>query len=139
MNEKKCKDCGIIKPLTEFYKCSHGPVAYYQSYCKVCDKKRSHNSYVKNIEVNRLKRAKWQIENMALHTRHVKAYDSRHPERKAAHIKARLISMPERCEQCGHVSKIYKHHPDYKKPEDVKFLCINCHKKEHNRLVEVTL
>ena len=139
MNDKKCKDCGDIKPLTEFYKCiQNNSYYFYQSYCKVCDKKRSHNNYVKNIEVNRLKRTKWQTENMEAHTEHVRVYDARYPEKKEARIKARAIPTPERCEQCGDVSKICRHHPDYQKPKDVKFLCIDCHKKEHNRLVEVS-
>ena len=139
MNDKKCKDCGDIKPLTEFYKCiQNNSYYFYQSYCKDCDKKRSRAWYINNLKEGRIIRAEWQENNKALHMEHVKAYEARHPERKAAWIKARPIPMPERCEQCGDVSKICRHHPDYQKPKDVKFLCMDCHKKEHNRLVEVS-
>lgn len=137
MTEKKCKDCQKTKPISEFYKClQNGTYVFYQSYCKTCEKKRSRANYFKNIESNRRKRAEWQTAHMAEHTQHVQTYDSKHPEKKLAHVTARDIPTPDNCEECGSESKIYKHHPDYSYPEFVKFLCLDCHKKEHNRLYE---
>lgn len=135
MTEKKCKDCQKIKLLsTEFYKCLQNKTyIFYPPYCKECDKKRSRIRYQKNIAVNRLKRSEWQIKNMALHTKHVKAYERNHPERKKAWVAVRTIPMPDKCDKCGSRGQICKHHPDYSKPKDVKFLCLDCHKKEHRR------
>lgn len=136
MTEKKCKDCQKTKPISEFYKClQNGTYVFYQSYCKECEKARKKIWYRGNLKEHRHKRAEWQTKNMALHTKHVEAYEARHPERKDARIKARPIPMPDKCDKCGSRGQICKHHPDYSKPKDVKFLCLDCHKKEHNRTI----
>ena len=138
MNDKKCKDCGKVKSLTEFYKCvQNNSYYFYQSYCKDCDKKRSRAWYKNHLEEGRRKRAEWQINNMETHIRNIKAYKDRHPEKIHAHILARKIKHLTFCEKCGAGGKIYKHHPDYSKPKIIKSLCLDCHKKEHNRLVEI--
>jgi len=43
-----------------------------------------------------------------------------------------LIKQP--CEECGQVSSVDGHHPDYEKPLDVIWLCKVHHAREHARL-----
>jgi hypothetical protein len=45
-------------------------------------------------------------------------------------IRAGKLTPPLRCEQCG-LGKPEAHHEDYSKTLDVKWLCRQCHKGEH--------
>lgn len=42
-----------------------------------------------------------------------------------------LIKKPDNCEECGENVFLTSHHPDYKKPRDVEWLCRPCHKERH--------
>lgn len=49
-------------------------------------------------------------------------------------IKRGDLVRPEVCEQCGkpgNGAKINAHHDDYEKPLDVRWLCVQCHKRHH--------
>lgn len=37
---------------------------------------------------------------------------------------------PKPCARCGNPGK-HRHHPNYEKPEEIEWLCVSCHKKEH--------
>jgi len=41
------------------------------------------------------------------------------------------ITPPERCEDCGRITKLHAHHKDYSKPLDVEWYCRPCHRKIH--------
>jgi endogenous inhibitor of DNA gyrase (YacG/DUF329 family) len=58
-----------------------------------------------------------------------KYYDD--PRRVMARIKAQREIPIERCESCGSDQNIDRHHDDYSKPLDVRFLCRPCHTREH--------
>ena len=45
-----------------------------------------------------------------------------------------LLKKPKTCSLCGDSGKIHGHHPDYKKPLDVVWLCATCHMREHARI-----
>ena len=63
-----------------------------------------------------------------------KIYRKANPEKVKAHIKAlKLIPIPSGtlCEICQEALAVDRHHEDYNKPLDVKFLCRNCHSGLH--------
>lgn len=44
---------------------------------------------------------------------------------------ARGKLVPQPCERCGSEKHVEKHHEDYARPLDVRWLCRGCHKAEH--------
>lgn len=48
-------------------------------------------------------------------------------------ILGRMYPIPQPCVKCGAPGK-HKHHPDYKKPFEIEWLCIPCHHKECPRI-----
>lgn len=46
------------------------------------------------------------------------------------------LKKPARCNECGASGKIYGHHPNYKRPLFVEWLCSLCHGKKHRILKE---
>lgn len=44
LTAKKCKTCGLVKPVTEFYKCANTKDGYY-SECMVCKSEKSKQQY----------------------------------------------------------------------------------------------
>lgn len=71
-------------------------------------------------------------------------WDQSNPEKKRAHaavaaaVKRGALSRPSCCEQCGLGSpRIEGHHPDYSKPLEVVWLCLDCHGKTRRKYAEV--
>lgn len=58
-------------------------------------------------------------------------YEKRHPEKFAAQKAARIIPMKP-CEKCGTTIKVHRHHDDYSKPLEVRFLCPFHHREYHD-------
>lgn len=52
--------------------------------------------------------------------------------RKANHAQAYGVLEPQPCQRCGYL-RAQKHHPDYKQPLSVEWLCTWCHSLEHAR------
>lgn len=53
-----------------------------------------------------------------------------------AHKKFDLDTIP--CEDCRKIGlDLHGHHPDYRKPDEVIWLCFECHIKEHERIEEI--
>lgn len=74
------------------------------------------------------------------HKRSNAATTAKHPDRAFARYEAYkaiqrgdLVRQP--CEVCG-IGSTQAHHPDYSKPLDVNWLCVNHHRLEHLRLKE---
>lgn len=56
----------------------------------------------------------------------------------AAAIKAGRLIKPDACQDCGRTDRrIEVHHPDYRKPLEVMWLCRWCHWNEHRRIAEL--
>jgi hypothetical protein len=52
---------------------------------------------------------------------------------KAWHVAARYDLKPEKCEKCGELTPyLKKHHPDYRQPTHVVYLCQTCHMRLHH-------
>lgn len=145
---KTCKDCGIEKPLTEYYvhklmfdghlnKCkscvrlrvlknTKKNSEYYKQY----DKKRA--MLPKRVEA-REKYAKTEKGKEAV-KRARKKYMELNPLRRSAHIAVgnavrdgKLKKLP--CFICGEIAEA--HHPDYGRPLDVMWLCKKHHQETH--------
>ena len=46
----------------------------------------------------------------------------------------RRYNRPRACEQCSCIVSIHGHHPDYRQPTQVIWLCAHCHSAEHERI-----
>lgn len=55
-------------------------------------------------------------------------YQLKYPERYQARRKARKLPM-QPCEKCGSTTKVHRHHDDYSKPLEVRWLCHEHHKQ----------
>jgi hypothetical protein len=155
---KCCKDCGVQKPLSDFYAApsmSDGHAAA----CKDC--------YKKAVKANRAaKLEKYQAydrartddpDRVALRAR-IKAERAADPARAAVDTqqkydwaarnreKRRAQNMasnairdgklvaPAACERCGKIGQLHAHHEDYSKPLEVTWLCPPCHGARHREL-----
>jgi len=47
-------------------------------------------------------------------------------------VRRGLLVRPTECEQCHKICRPDAHHEDYKKPDQVEWLCRSCHMKRHN-------
>jgi transposase len=67
-----------------------------------------------------------------------KKYSKENPEKIKAHNLAKYyINIPKNqlCEICNKNKAKEKHHEDYSKPLEIKFLCVSCHQKLHRELL----
>jgi hypothetical protein len=147
---KTCRECGIKKPLSEYY--AHSEMADgYLNKCKICVKIR----VSKHREIN-LDRIKEYDRKRGMNPERVKArkeyqktdagkiakkralnsYKIKHSERHYARNAinnalrdGRIEKMP--CLICGD-EKVEGHHPDYSRPLDVVWLCNKHHRETHN-------
>jgi hypothetical protein len=87
---------------------------YKQYICRSCNAKK------KRIEIQR---------NGAAQRRADKASRAKYPEKLKARILARKHIPLQPCEMCG--EKGQRHHEDYSKPLEVRFLCAFHHKQLH--------
>ena len=46
-------------------------------------------------------------------------------------VRSGRLVKPKKCSKCGRATRLSGHHPDYKKPLEVVWLCSSCHKLEH--------
>lgn len=145
---KTCKQCGIEKPMTEYYQ-HKGMADGHLNKCKSCVRSRVANYSEKNIEKikhydkirsklphrvqARKEYAKTENGKLAIKKAH-QNYLKNFPLRKAAHIitnnalrDGKLLKLP--CLICGGESEA--HHPDYSRPLDVVWLCSLHHKQAH--------
>lgn len=151
---KTCIHCHTTKPTVEFY--SHPAMSDGRlNACKECVKRDVRLNREAKLEYyqaydrergalperkERVKRyARTSAGRRAHHLASV-AYQVCHPQKvKAVHAAnnavrdGKLVRQP--CEKCGAV-KAQKHHDDYSKPLEVRWLCTPCHAAHHKALRE---
>jgi hypothetical protein len=81
-----------------------------------------------------LKKAKdWMKENRLRGNKWRAIYRQKYPEKNSAHskvgyaLKTGVLIRPDHCSKCGLICKPEAHHPDYKKPLEVVWVCKPCH------------
>ena len=142
---KKCRQCGIPKPLLDFY--THSAMADgHLNKCKECVKARTKMYADANPDKVRLlgreKRRRPKYKEID------KLWHQQHPEQRRSHrlkweaqnrdkrkaeqavsnaIRDGKLLRSSQCSQCGATGDIEAHHPDYDKPLDVVWLCTACH------------
>lgn len=135
-----CKDCGIEKPISEFY--IHGAMKDgYLNSCKECVKHRVSDHYYKNVDVMREKeRLRYQKRKNNLEfKKRILLYQRkwRTPgKNKARNTTTRKLKKfkPSGCSICGKETKLlHAHHKDYSKPDQVVWCCPACHAWVHSK------
>lgn len=122
---KKCKDCGKNKKESDYYG--------IQNECKECTKKRVRINYRKNIEhytaYEKERFQKPERKHKAL--QYQKNRRAKYPGKNKARQKinnalrdGKIKRQP--CEICNN-PKSEAHHPDYRKPLSVQWLCRKHH------------
>jgi hypothetical protein len=144
-HSKKCFKCGINKRIGMFY--SHSEMGDgHLNKCKMCTKKDSKKRYHDPRFKEKIKA--YDKERNKTKTRR----EGRHESRRRRRIRypgkykanqmvgnairdGRLKRMP--CIVCGDVNS-QAHHPDYRKPLFIKWLCFRHHRMEHGQLIQPT-
>ena len=50
-----------------------------------------------------------------------------------------IFGAGKACEGCGYALPVAAHHPDYTKPLDVEWLCVDCHAGRHDEAQDMEL
>ncbi len=139
---KECFKCHKVKELDEFYKHPQMQDGHVNK-CKLCNKKDVKDRYysedgrkrVIEYERKRFKdpkrKAKIKIyarNRVIRHPNKVKA------NRAVSHAIKKGVLKRLPCEVCGEI-KSQAHHPDYRRPLYIKWLCFKHHREEHNQIV----
>lgn len=147
---KQCTSCKIEKDIKEFYKRKNGLHGRHAE-CKTCLKFKNKIYRKENPEKIRIKE-KLYIEKLRstyplnfahhhilMHERSIIGFN-RYANKKMQNlacnllnyaIRIKLINKPDRCSICKKETLIQGHHPDYSKPLEVVWTCIECHAKFH--------
>lgn len=147
---KTCKACGSEKSIHDFYN--------QDRTCKDCRKIKVRANRASKIEYYRNYDA-WRYANHPKVRERHKRYQgtdagkdalrrsraswmNRKPEARAAHVilgnavRDGRIDKPKFCPVCLEFKpsrQIHAHHDDYAKPLEVRWMCAQCHTKEHGR------
>lgn len=146
METKTCFKCGVDRPIEQFYRHSEMLDGHLNK-CKECTKRdvranrNQKAAYYREYDKGRSgleKRVKARAEYARAHKHGRKRsalYKARYPLRYEAHNAVgnalrdgRLVK--QRCEVCGSL-RTQAHHPDYRKPLDVMWLCRKHHVEWH--------
>lgn len=140
--QKECKDCGNIKPLTQFYKGAGMSDGFINS-CKECKKEYTKKNYKERFEFyQEYEKLRFRDKDRKKHVvgyqrAHRKKYPEKYRAREAiatAIDSKRINKQP--CERCGQTNGIEAHHEDYLKPLDVTWLCRKHHRERHKEINE---
>jgi len=151
MKEIKCNKCGETD-ITKFYSSSIKKSNYM---CKSCLLKYNTRWFAKNKDkwreywrvymanhpkYNRKSQAKWYALHKDRQYSWRLAYIRQNPQRHRAQNYALLrYPEPQICEIEGCFKLGERHHGDYSKPYDIKWLCRKHHKELHAKLNKVVM
>jgi hypothetical protein len=138
MNDKRCRECGQTKSINEFYVHQEMGDGHLNK-CKACVKERTRLYRIANpdrvaaIDKAKYEKAKMNPEFRLQRLEYQKIKRTSETYRAHNFVKRHLQSIkPNFCEQCHERKAEHAHHPDYKKPLDVLWLCIRCHQRLHH-------
>ena len=134
---KICNTCGEEKPLSEYHKHARMKDGHLNR-CKVCNneklrKYRQTDTY-KAIKHKYTQSEKGITTRNKWHTEYRKIAEVKR-KRKAVNA-ARFIKERQPCEVCGD-ENTEKHHDDYDKPLEVRWLCFKHHRQLHGQFKEL--
>lgn len=137
MSSKACFKCGVVKPLTEFYR--HGRMSDCTlNKCKECTKLDVAKHRLANIEkIREYDRLRGRQEHrlkmrQMLVNKRAEAYPHRNKANSVtsnAIRDGRLVPLP--CWVCGE-ERVEAHHADYDRPLQVVWLCVRHHRQLHS-------
>jgi hypothetical protein len=96
--------------------------------------KNQREYYLKNKEIVKNSSKKRYLKNKdKIRKRGKKWYELNYFKEIVKRIAQRKIKIPKNqvCERCNEMLAVDRHHKNYKKPLEVKFLCRSCHLKIH--------
>lgn len=139
MEEKHCRTCGKLKPLSDYYK--HPQMGDgHLNICKECTKKRVAIHREDNVDRIReydrgraklLHRRALNLARTIKARKTIRGYESAHNAVDKAIIRGDIIK-PSVCSWCGKEhSQIEGHHTDYSDKLLVVWLCSPCHRRLH--------
>lgn len=122
----KCKDCTKRDSMQHREKVISDPawIDWERGRCR--EKARVRREVMRELGIKEdtsAARARWYFKNK----HKIKA---QHLAKKAE--KNGVLMKPDSCQHCGlKTDRLHKHHHDYSRPLDVKYLCSCCHGMEH--------
>lgn len=143
--KKECFKCKKVKPIEEYYK--HKQMADgHLGKCKLCTKKDAKLRYEDPVSIEKIREYERNRFKNPERKKKILLYSQRRKERKPGVARARrivgsairggrLTRLP--CEVCGD-EKSQAHHPDYRSPLNVIWLCFKHHREEHGQKVYQT-
>lgn len=154
---KVCFKCKTEKPIADYYRHSEMKDGHLNK-CKECTKRdaKQHRygpnrekilsydrargnrqkpgyqrDYAKRNKDIILEKARfYRLQNQKKIADKTKRYRLDNPEKYKAHTIAKRIPIKP-CEVCGTTENVHRHHDDYTKPRDVRFLCAEHHRQHH--------
>ena len=100
-------------------------------------KKRYQDNKERELKRNNIYKKKNIVKVRQIRLKNTKDYQKRYPEKRKAQVLSQNIKIPKKqpCELCKKKLAVQKHHPDYSKPLEVQFLCVQCHNDVHNNKI----
>jgi len=152
-SSKKCKECLDVLPMSAYYKHKDNKDGRFNK-CKECVKKRVAMHRLENIDKireydrNRPNREERLVKN-SIRVNNLKndnpekykktvaepkkEWNRRNRGKRKAHllVSRKIKNKHKFCSKCGSTNRVEAHHPDYKRPLLVVWLCSKCHGREH--------
>ncbi len=129
---KTCKQCKILKPLTEFYKHKFGKDGYLNK-CKKCVSATVTANREKNIErIRAYDRARGCRQSLSYFQERRKRCPNQYRAHTMVNNALRDNKLVKKlCSECGSNNRIHAHHDNYLEPLNIRWLCACCHKQWH--------